>query len=45
LLQVNSLIVGIVGQQNEEAALEMKNNVAQMDGVLAFVATPAGSTD
>ena len=45
LLEMNGLIVGVIWQQNEQAAFEVKDYVAQMHTIFPFSATAARATD
>ena len=45
LLEMNGLVVGVIRQQDEQAAFEVKDHVAQMHTVFAFAAAAARATD
>ena len=45
LLEMNGLLVGVIRQQDEQAAFEVKDHVAQMHAILPFSAAAARATD
>ena len=45
LLEMNGLVVGVIRQQDEQAAFEVKDHVAQMHTVFTFAAAAARATD
>ena len=42
---MNGLVVGVIRQQNEQTAFEVKDHVAQMHTVFTFAAAAARATD
>ena len=45
LLEMNGLIFGVIRQQDEQAAFEVKDHVAQMHTIFPFSAAAARATD